>query len=298
VEYHSGTDTFVNDDGIARHLEFYGDYVPGMPTAVFDGVSIVTGGDTAASIFSTYDAVFATRKDVEPALEIDLEKTEGYLEQGTLTATVKNVSGSEITGRVIFTVTESAIPYQWKNQSELHFVERDMLPDQEGELITLSAGETLTVERNYDIGTGWPHYTGNLDNVEFGCFVQDTAAPTLLQSDTLPPGRLGEILGAAVLPAGGSTGVVERTAHSPISLDVPSIASGLATLKVSVSASSLVELNLFDAAGRRVTTIYSGRLETGTHLIDVATGDLAPGVYFVSMNPVGSSRIARRLIVM
>lgn len=298
VEYHSGLDTFVNDVGIARHLEFYGDYVAGMPTAIFDGTSIVAGGDTAASMFPTYDVVFATRKDVDPDLEITLEKTEsGYLEQGTLSATVKNVSGDEITGRVLFTVTESNIPYQWRNQSELHFVERDMLPDEEGELITLAPGETETIERNYETGSGWPHYTEDLDNVEFGCFVQDTTTFQLYQSDTLPPGRLAQILQAAILPAAGSS-IVEKTPPSAIHLDVPSIASGRATLKISVSSPSRVELNLFDAAGRRVRTVFSGTLKAGTHVIDLPTADLAPGVYFVSTTSVDYGEIAKRLIIL
>ncbi len=182
VEYHYG-DAFSNADGGTR-ISFYG--ISGYPTAIFDGLVRHVGSNTV----SLYEPTFLTRKSIEPPLEITLEKTypAAYFSEGTVTATIVNVSDGTVSGKAHFTITESHIPYTWQGQDILHWVERDMLPDAVGQQITLEPGGTVVLERSFVINPSWPCYTGSPVNCELGCFVQ---------------GDSREILQAALQPAMG-----------------------------------------------------------------------------------------------
>ena len=288
VEYHVNVygDPFDHTDANARKT-FYGDNVPGYPAAIFDGVETFLGGSTDESMFPHYDPLYNTRRGVEPGLEIALEKTGES--QGTLTATIKNTSDAEITGRVHFTITECNIHYAWQNQTVLHFVERDMLPDASGELITLGPGSTAIRERNFVIAPSWPYYTEDLGNVEFGCFVQDTTSSGLLR----------EILQAAVIPLENPLleGIKEKPLPISFSLKVPTLVHAHGYIELSLDATCQVSLTLFDATGRLVKTLYAGSLSAGTHLIDIPAGNLPAGAYFVKAT-AGVHKQVGKLIVL
>lgn len=182
VEYHNG-DIFANSESYAR-IALYG--ISGYPTAIFDGVVPHVGSNTVG----LYEPTFLTRKSIEPPLEIAIEKTYGtpYFSEGTVTATIVNVSDNNVSGKAYFTITESHIPYSWQGEDSLHWVERDMLPDAAGQQITLEPGETVVLERSFVINPSWPCYTGSPVNCELGCFVQNDSK---------------EILQAALRPAIG-----------------------------------------------------------------------------------------------
>jgi thiol-disulfide isomerase/thioredoxin len=168
VEYHRG-DLFSNIDGENR-ISFYG--ISGYPTSFFDGV-VQLVGDGAATLDS-YEPTFLDRRAIASPLEITLEKTYGgaYFGEGTVTATIVNVSEDAVTGYIRFTVTETNIPYQWQAEDSIYFAQRDMLPDANGKLVTIEPGDTLVEERNFVTFTNWNETTNSPVNVELGCFVQ------------------------------------------------------------------------------------------------------------------------------
>ncbi|MBA7621612.1 hypothetical protein ES703_28976 [subsurface metagenome] len=282
VEYHCGNDVFENTNSTIRK-DFYGSgsghVIRGYPTAIFDGIDTIIGGFTDQSMFPYYNPAFNTRRGVEPPLEIALEKTGDS--EGTLTATIKNTSEDEVTGYLHFTITESNIHYAWKNQTYLHFVERDMLPDANGAEITLATGADTTITRDYEIDPTWVNYTDDLGNIEFGCFVQDTTSL----------GQLREILQGAILPLANPLleGIEEDALATPFSLDVPTLVKGHAPCEV--------ELTMYDATGRLVRTLYAGRLSAGSHLIDIEVETLPAGAYFIRASAGRHKQVSKLVIL-
>jgi len=177
---------------------------------------------------------------------------------------------------VHFTITESNIHYSWvKDKKWVNFALRDMLPDASGAEITLAAGADTTITRDYEINPAWPYHTDDLDNIEFGCFVQDT---------TVYQGRLREILQAAVIPL--ENPLLEGIEEKPLpisfsSLKVPTLVHAHGYIELSLDATCEVSLTLYDAVGCRVKTLHSGSLSASTHLIDIRTDGLPAGTYFI-----------------
>jgi hypothetical protein len=106
---------------------------------------------------------------------------------------------------------------------------------------------------------------------------------------------LGQITLAVGPPPGGrgAPGVA-------LSAPVPNPSRGRARLTLELAAPGRVEVGVFDASGRRVRTLVSGRLEAGRHPIAWdgvdATGTSAPaGVYFV--RATASDDTARQRLV-
>ncbi|MBN2380032.1 hypothetical protein JXM67_09555 [candidate division WOR-3 bacterium] len=291
LEYHyHSSDPFNNTPGFTRY-DFYNDVFSGIPAAFFDGVDTVIGAWSNKSAITLYEPKFTNRRKIESPLEILLDQTEeSYLAQGTLTATITNTSEEEITGKVHFTVTESNIRYAWQIHTVLHFVVRDMLPDADGALITLAAGADTTITREYEIDPDWLRYTDDLGNIEFGCFVQDDV------SEGLPR----EIFQAAVIPLSNElmAGVKEEKPTTlPFSLDVPAVVKNLGSVRFSLGASSDVDLILFDASGRQVSTLHKGSLGAGNHQIPFETGGLPSGAYFIKLSCGSFSEVGKMLVI-
>ncbi|TKJ42963.1 hypothetical protein CEE36_05620 [candidate division TA06 bacterium B3_TA06] len=291
VEYHCGNDVFENTNSTIRK-DFYGSgsghVIRGYPTAIFDGIDTIIGGFTDQSMFPYYNPAFNTRRGVEPPLEIALEKTGDS--EGTLTATIKNTSEDEVTGYLHFTITESNIHYPWKNQTFVHFAERDMLPDANGAEITLAAGADTTITRDYEIDPTWVNYTDDLGNIEFGCFVQDSTSL----------GQLREILQAAIIPLENplGTGVEEEEVSSvPFSLNAPTLLKGHGSVELALDAACEVELTMYDATGRLVKTLYAGSLSAGTHLIDIEVETLPAGAYFIRATAGRHKQVSKLVIL-
>ncbi|TKJ42964.1 hypothetical protein CEE36_05625 [candidate division TA06 bacterium B3_TA06] len=286
VEYHL-SDPFQNNESVTRAVFYSGDTVY-IPAAFFDGVVKYIGPDAA----SNYESAFQARADSLSLLEITLEKTEdAYMSGGTLTATIKNTSEHEITGRVHFTITESNIRYSWvKDKKWVNFALRDMLPDAYGAEITLAAGADTTITRDYEINPAWPYHTDDLDNIEFGCFVQDT---------TVYQGRLREILQAAVIPLANPLleGIEEKPLPISFSLKVPTLVHAHGYIELSLDATYQVNLTLYDAIGRLVKTLHAGALSAGSHLIAIEVETLPAGAYFIRASAGRHKQVSKLIIL-
>lgn len=65
------------------------------------------------------------------------------------------------------------------------------------------------------------------------------------------------------------------------------------TIHFSLSQSSAIRLDLYDACGRRVQNLASGSYEAGEHVIPIKPAELPAGVYFVRAEIVGQSTSAK-----
>ncbi|MBD3284741.1 Omp28-related outer membrane protein [candidate division WOR-3 bacterium] len=385
LENHNG-DAFANTASNARNA-FYG--ISGYPTTLIDGNTRHEGGNC----YLVYDLTFQERQEIPPPVGITLENSyqEAYLGSGTVTATIVNESGAEVSGKLHFTVTESHIPYSWQGLEWLHWVVREMLPDHEGEEVTIPAGDTLVKERDYTINQSWSYFTEDA-NCELGCFLQ---APSreILNAAVIPllgpiscevtnsvidneDGKLhlgetsdffvtllntsdwtwDEVTGtlsadddkvAIIDPQGtwidvapdaeasnqedpfsikllegedgyrpdltlalddgkSEPGEFEFKVFQPpavtegeslFRLDIPRVISKNSVITLSAPFSVSTEVVLFDAGGRMVTRVFSGRLSEGTNLLPLVIEDLTEGVYFVKVTFGDCLRVEKLLVI-
>ncbi|PLW99093.1 MAG: hypothetical protein C0591_03360 [Marinilabiliales bacterium] len=178
IEYH-GSDSYETSESSAR-IDYYD--VPGFPTAQFDGGNTIVGGSATQSMYPTYLPVYEQQIATPALFEIE--------------ATCQNIGGDNyqiavdaemienypwLNNNYILHVvlTESHIPESWQNQTELNFVCRDMIPDQNGTDMDFTGNPVQSVVLDFTIP---PTY--NMENVEIIVFIQDIDTKQIMQGAT------------------------------------------------------------------------------------------------------------------
>lgn len=87
-------------------------------------------------------------------------------------------------------------------------------------------------------------------------------------------------------------GTLDDISSTPFDLRV----AGLNTVEFSLPVASEVNLDLFDASGRLVTTLARGTHTAGHHFLELSTNNLPAGVYLVRME-AGEYHATRKLVV-
>jgi len=172
VEYHGGDD-YENSQGLSR-ISYYS--VTGYPTAVFDGLLKVVGGDHTQSMYSQYLPKYNQRIAILSPFTIDVQGENTCLVNYNLTITVNRLE--EVTGtlRLHVAATESDIQESWQGMSELHWVERMMVPNQNGTLLDFSNGNTQVINLSFTVDDSWVR-----ENSELTVFIQNTTTKEILQ---------------------------------------------------------------------------------------------------------------------
>ena len=178
IEYH-GSDSYETSESSAR-IDYYD--VPGFPTAQFDGGNTIVGGSATQSMYPTYLPVYEQQIATPALFEIE--------------ATCQNIGGDNyqisVNAEMIenypwlndnyvlqVVLTESHIPESWQNQTELNFVCRDMIPDQNGTSIDFTGNPLQSIVLDFTIP---PTY--DMDNVEIIVFIQDIDTKQIMQGAT------------------------------------------------------------------------------------------------------------------
>ena len=159
IAYHpSGSDPFQTAGSVTRanyyHLMYY-------PTVFFCGGDTnwpstmvgSFGSSTYDSCRIRFDSLKATGSSLE--MEVNYLSYDDVTRSGQMAIRARNVSGASVAGRMHFLVLERGIPYYWQSMSELDFLARDMIPDGNGEEISIGPGDSLSVVRDYVIGPDW-----------------------------------------------------------------------------------------------------------------------------------------------
>ncbi len=169
IAYHVwGSDPFYTTDAATRS-SYYG--ISGIPHVRFDGIIQTVGGLHTGTVFPTYRKNYYQRIGIGSPLEIELECTYGAdKDSGVVEATVLNTSAVGIDGTLHFVIVESDIEYYWQGMNRLHFVERDMLPNANGEAVSIPSGGFITRSREFEINPSWVE-----DNCRIVVFVQSSA---------------------------------------------------------------------------------------------------------------------------
>jgi PKD repeat protein len=164
IENHNG-DSLANVYSNARNT-FYN--ITGFPTYKFDGILQVVGGSGSSSMYSSYVPKVNQRNAVLSDFTIDIEFTNLGNNNYTATFTMNNVGGNTTTGlKLQVTITESHMPISWGLADEVNFVDRLMVPSQNGTVLDFSGGSTQVVTLNFTMAGFW-----DADNCEIVAFIQ------------------------------------------------------------------------------------------------------------------------------
>jgi PKD repeat protein len=163
VENHNG-DPFANQYSNARNT-FYN--ISGYPTAFFDGGNSVVGGSHTQSMYSSYWPKVQQRMNVPSPVSIAVWGTHtGMTYNITVTVTkVANISGSDV--RLHVCLTESEIAYAWQGMSECNYVNRLMVPNENGTVLNFAGSDVLEIPLTFNLQSGW-----NTIHMELVAFVQ------------------------------------------------------------------------------------------------------------------------------
>jgi hypothetical protein len=173
IEYHNG-DSYTNAFGNSRN-SYNG--VGGIPDAHFDGVLTVVGGDHTISLYPQYLPKYNQRKAIMSSYTIDVVgETAGFSDYFT-EITIEKVAASTASNlKLHVVVTESNIEENWQGQTELHYIERLMAPDQYGTSVDFSTEDTQVVNVDFTIADSWVY-----ENCELVVFLQDNNTHEILQ---------------------------------------------------------------------------------------------------------------------
>jgi hypothetical protein len=178
ISYHSG-DAYANTPGSTRST-FYG--VGGTPDVRLDGDKSVVGGLHDGTMYPVYRAYFDTHKTLPSPLEIELTCTyDSASRQGDLGIKLKNTTGSAVSGQLQVALCENHIYQVWQGLDSLQHVERNMLPDANGEAVTIPANDSITKTRSFNVDAAWV-----ARNCDLIVFVQNNSSKAMYQG-----GRIG-----------------------------------------------------------------------------------------------------------
>lgn len=159
-----------------------------------------------------------------------------------------------------FTDTSKSQPYY--NETEFHDLFRTFASPANGETITFGAGKTKTYTYTIPLGDRWVP-----EEMFVVAWVQDEFDRTVVQTGLSRPTNSVR-----------SDNLVEgyRLLNA-----APNPTEGDLSLDLEIGATEEVLVELYNVAGTKVARFDPGRMEAGTHRIDLSTGELPAGTYLV-----------------
>lgn len=190
---------------------------------------------------------------------------------GMIYARYRNDTTAAITARSLFVLTEDSIYYAGTNGDCWHnHVARDYIPDQNGQTITIPAGDSITVNRSFMVQNEW-----NANRCQI---------LTWLQNDDLLPDSTKLIYQGAIKRISDLVDVEESSIFSLQTLGIqvyPNPAHRLVSFNLNLPAASYYSIRVFDPTGRQVVSlsgITKTNHETLTWNLDKKMNN---GVYFL-----------------
>ena len=265
IEYHSG-DSFETTETDAR-IDYYD--VPGFPTAQFDGVNAIVGGNATQSMYPTYLPVYE-QQIAKPALF-------------EIVATYKNNGGENyqisvdaemieeypwLSNDLVLQValTESHIPEFWQNQTEVNFVCRDMIPNANGTSLDFAGNLMQSVVLDFTIPASYA-----MQNIELIVFIQDNTTKEILQ-------------GSESMFVTGLENIVDENRIN--------VFPNPATDYLNISASmDIRSITIYNQVGQLV---FAGKTDSKTYTLN--TANYLAGLYFIQLE-TEKGMISKRVVI-
>lgn len=236
---------------------------------------------------SIWDSLFVSRMDLDSPLDMAISGGYNYQDrEGNLDISV--IATDEISHdslRFHCAITESGIYWPAPNGLEIHNqTMRDMVPDAEGEPMTIQYGDTLNFVRQFVLDD-----LIAADSCEVVVFVQDNGSKEILQAAKVQIIDLVE------------TKIEDESAEPPSVFEIfpayPNPFNSSTTIAFSMPQAQFVTLTVYDLLGREVETLLDDHRPAGIHNITFDASDLASGVYFYRIK-AGESVESRRMVLL
>ncbi len=210
VENHNG-DIFANTGSNARN-SFYN--ITGYPTAFFDGTLNYVGGNHSVSMYPQYLPLYNQRYAVLSPATVNISGyNSGNVYYITLTITkVAAITATDIRAHLV--LTESNINYAWQGQTNLNYVSRTMVPNENGTVISFASGNTVTLNLSFTKDPSWV-----TDNCELVAFVQDNAGKEIYNGAK-------KALNALALPLPTNFSGTPTSGCSPMTVNFTDLSTG------------------------------------------------------------------------
>lgn len=192
---------------------------------------------------------------------------------GTVYAQFRNDTTVTLNGQVVFVATEDSIYRVTSNGDQWHnHVARDYLPDQNGEIVVIPAGDSLTLSRTFALQPTW-----NPDMMEFVAWMQDTSMQPQDSTIEIWQGAILDIDELGVEEYGNAQIIAQEI------IPVPNPCVNSTKLSFMISDGVAYNITFFDVSGRKVKTfsgISSGNEESiEWNLINEQGARVSAGVY-------------------
>lgn len=278
-----GTDEAVNRRG------FYG--INAIPALVIDGTfetnsnSFVVGMHEAARAIPAFMDIKVEYEVDEPNQRVDYEiEIDALNDFGQVDLYVAILEG--------MTFNNTAT----NGETEFEQVMKKMLPDENGQSITLNAATPFTLTDAYTFNGSYrlpanfagqvnhatEHSVEEFDDLYVVAWVQDP--------------NTDEVYQAAVGTEGINVGIEQPELVNSFEL-VPNPAQSQANLYFSVEDNKDLAIDLFNNMGQHVATVANQSFATGDHNVNINLSGIASGVYFVRIMGDGVATTKRLAVV-
>lgn len=172
IAYHSG-DSFTNPASTAR-ISYYG--IDAFPTVEFDGVLELEGGNSGSSMYTYYLPLYQQRIAIPSSFTVEIfgDNVGTNYDISLVLNKVATSSASNIKAHLV--LTESNIPFAWFIMNEVDYVERLMVPDQNGTAVDFTNTSEITLPLQFTLDPSWV-----TSNCELVAFLQDDNTKEILQ---------------------------------------------------------------------------------------------------------------------
>jgi hypothetical protein len=274
IKYHSGDSYEI--PASASRVSYYS--IAGFPTSIFDGVESIVGGSSNQSLYPAFVPLVEARNLIRTAFDMDFAVPVQNDASFSVLAMI-NKMGPALQNnlRLHFAVTESNIPQNWFNQTEVDNVLRLMLPSAAGTAIDMSQTDYMEVQFDFTLQPNWV-----LDNMEVIIFVQDNNTKEILNSIKR---NLNEL-----------TSVKPIQAEKDDILVYPNPVTGESVVTFSLSANEQADIRLIDMGGRTIAILDATQTSNGNNQLVINGKDYSPGVYFVQLRS-NERLITKKLVI-
>jgi len=249
------------------------------------------GDKHGGSNYTAWQSKIVARMNIPAPVTITMWGTYTPLRgTGTIYAKFRNDSTATINGRVIWVITEDSIYYSAPNGDLWHnHVARDYLPNQNGQTVSIPAGDSVTISQSFTIQSNW-----NANKCQI---------VTWLQNDVMTADSIKNIWQGAFINVPDLTYVAEGNSENSVSeniIPIPNPCVIHTRFSFTLPAQTEYSISIFDISGRKVWSI-KGRADGKQKTVEWNLKDqkgvkLGPGVYLYRFES-GELRTKGKIVV-
>ena len=158
--------------------------ITGYPTAIFDGIKQLVGGDHSVSLYTSYLPIYESEYAIKTAFGITIGDGSRVGNVYNLSVVVDRFGETPFSNSNLvlhLALTQSHIMVNWQGQTHLEFVSRAMAPNSSGTPINLQSANQVTVPLTFTMVPAWG---GDLTtDYELVAWVQDLTTKAVVDAE-------------------------------------------------------------------------------------------------------------------